>query len=64
MTTTLVIELMMIATWMLTGLVSAWVKAAPGQSRLAWAPMAIVLGPLWLKVAAEQDELRPEPVRS
>jgi hypothetical protein len=56
---------MMIATWMLTGLVCAWVKAEPGQSRLAWAPMAIVLGPLWLKVATEQvDDLNPQTVPS
>ncbi len=65
MTTTLVIELMMIAAWMLTGLVCSWAKAEPGQPRLAWAPMAIVLGPLWLKVAAEQaEDLVPETVRS
>ena len=40
--------------WASSGVATAACCASPGQSKWAWAPMAMILGPLFHSVAAEQ----------
>ena len=48
------IELLLLLTWVGIGVASAVALAPRGPGRLAWAPVAAVLGPLWPAVASEQ----------
>lgn len=43
--------------WASSGVATAAYGAAPGESKWAWAPMAMILGPLFHPVVAE---LRPQ----
>lgn len=45
---------LMLAIWVVCGLAAAALLAPPGTPRLAWAPIAVILGPLWVLVALEQ----------
>ena len=55
-------EILILATWMALGAIAAVrVTAAPrhtepGGSRWGHVPVAMILGPLWLAVAADQQE--------
>lgn len=51
-----VFPILFLMLWMVSGLVSAAVLARAGEPRLAWAPVALLLGPLWSAVALEQRE--------
>jgi len=54
-------QVALLLSWMVIGIAVAAVRRAPDEPRLAWAPIAAVLGPLWLVVASERtrlDELR------
>lgn len=46
-------ELLLLSLWMGIGTVASAIWYDPGQSRLAWAPLASILGPLWVPVALE-----------
>lgn len=48
------INVLLLATWLISGVAIAAALAGPDESRFAWAPMAAFLGPLWLIVANEQ----------
>ncbi len=52
------IELLLLLTWVGIGVASAVALAPRGPGRLAWAPVAAVLGPLWPAVASEQARAR------
>ena len=49
------INVLLLAAWLASGIAIAAARAAPDESRFAWAPMAAFLGPLWLIVANEQQ---------
>ena len=40
--------------WMVLGLCATCVWSLPGEPRLSWAPMAVILGPLWLVISNER----------
>lgn len=48
-----------LAGWASTGVASAAYCATKGESKWAWAPMAMILGPLFHSVAREQHEASP-----
>ena len=48
------IELMVFAVWVLLGVGSAALFAAPGESRWRWSPMAVFLGPFWIEVVLDR----------
>lgn len=41
--------------WVASGSLLSMVMCKSGEPRCAWIPMAVVLGPFWAVVAAEQD---------
>ena len=47
-------NVLLLAAWLISGVAIAAALAGPDESRFAWAPMAAFLGPLWLIVANEQ----------
>lgn len=50
------IQIAILVAWALVGVVCA---ALPDRRGLAFAPIAMILGPLWLAVSAEQRQLAP-----
>ena len=48
------INLALLAAWILTGATLSVILARPSEPRWASAPMAAVFGPLWLPIALEQ----------
>jgi hypothetical protein len=42
--------------WIILGIASAAAVPDPGRSRLGWAPMSVIFGPLWLLVAFERKQ--------
>lgn len=42
--------------WMTIGLIASASAPQPGESRFAWAPLAALLGPLWLTIAQGRRE--------
>lgn len=55
------IQPLLLTAWALSGVGTAAVLTPEPGNRLAWAPIAIVLGPLWAAVASEQLTPRPDP---
>jgi hypothetical protein len=49
-----VIPLVVLLTWIGVGLALAVRTAQPGEPKLAWAPVAVILGPLWAPVALDR----------
>ncbi len=49
------IQLALLIAWMSAGSVIAVARTEAGQPRLQWLPLALILGPLWLAVSAEQQ---------
>lgn len=49
------IELIALLTWSSIGITLAALLASPSQSRFEWAPIAAILGPMWLAVAADRS---------
>lgn len=47
-------SLMILLAWIALGLASCTFLRQPGEPRLAWAPMAIVFGPMWAVIALER----------
>ena len=52
------IELLILLTWVGIGVASAVALTPRGPGRLAWTPVAAILGPLWPAVASEQARAR------
>ena len=48
------LDLLIPLTWVLTGVVMSALFADGTASRWRWAPIAAILGPLWLAVAVDQ----------
>ncbi len=46
--------LIVLMLWSGVGVALAARTAQPGESRLAWAPIAAILGPLWAPVAIDR----------
>ncbi len=53
------ISITILLAWVAVGLIATIVWSEPGEPRFAWAPMAIILGPLWFVITAER---RLQPV--
>ena len=47
------IGILVLTCWFAAGLTATAIRPQPGQPRLAWAPLAIIFGPLWLLIAYE-----------
>jgi len=47
-------SLLLLTLWIGTGLALAVRTAQPGEPKLAWAPIAVILGPLWAPVAFDR----------
>lgn len=45
---------LLLAGWIVSGVALAGVFAHETESRWAWAPMAVVFGPLWYLIARDQ----------
>lgn len=50
-------RLILLALWSFSGVLAALVLGPRATGRLAWAPMASLLGPMWAVVAVEQRGL-------
>ena len=50
------INLMVLAIWSGTGVVIAAALTGPSEPNWAWAPLAVVFGPLWILIATEQRD--------
>lgn len=48
------INLLVLAAWMVSGAVLSALLADPSGQRWGWAPMGVVFGPLWALVAIDQ----------
>lgn len=48
------IGLLLLLTWMACGITAAVRLSSPSEPRWAWAPIAAVVGPLWVSVALDQ----------
>ena len=48
---------MILLMWSLSGVIAAFWLGPRATSRMAWAPVAALLGPLWAFVAVEQRSL-------
>lgn len=46
--------LIVLMLWVGVGLTLAIRTAQPGEPKLAWAPVAVILGPLWAPVALDR----------
>ena len=49
------IQVSILIAWVAAGVAAAALIPRPGESRFAFAPIAMILGPLWLAIAAEQQ---------
>lgn len=50
----MLISLFVLTLWAAIGVALAVRSAQPGEPRFAWAPVAIILGPLWAPVALDR----------
>lgn len=50
------VQLLFLSLWMASGLATAVALPERGESRLAWTPMALILGPQWLGVASDRRD--------
>lgn len=50
----MITSLLVLALWIAVGLILAVRTARPGEPRFAWAPVAMILGPLWAPVALDR----------
>jgi hypothetical protein len=48
---------LVLAAWNAIGLLLAVRLAQPHEHRLAWAPIAVILGPLWAPVAIDRRRI-------
>lgn len=46
-----------LALWSTIGLFLAARTAQPGEPRFGWAPVAVILGPLWAPVALDRQKI-------
>jgi len=53
-------QIIVFALWIMAGIASAAAVPDPGGSRLGWAPISILFGPLWLLVALERKQALEE----
>jgi len=44
----------LLLSWMVVGIAAAMMRPHVDEERLAWAPIAMVLGPMWLVVSSER----------
>ena len=47
-------ELLVLMIWSGLGVLIAVAMAQPGEPKLAWAPFAVILGPMWATVAIDR----------
>ena len=53
---------LLLTAWVSSGVFTAARIGLPNESKWAWAPVAMILGPLWYSVAQEQrSALRAQP---
>jgi len=50
----MIISFLVLTLWIAIGIVLAVRTAQPGEPRFAWAPVAMILGPLWAPVALDR----------
>jgi len=50
----MIASILVLAMWASIGVVLAIRTAQPGEPRFAWAPVAMILGPLWAPVALDR----------
>lgn len=48
-------SIFLLTAWASIGIVLAVRTAQPGEPRFAWAPVAMILGPLWAPVALDRQ---------
>lgn len=53
-----------LAVWSTIGLLLAARTSQPGEPRFAWAPVAVILGPLWAPVAFDRQKIADEKAPS
>ena len=56
------LDLLIPLSWVLSGVVLSALLADRTASRWRWAPIAAVLGPMWLAVAVDQRATDGQPV--
>ena len=56
------LDLLIPLSWVLIGVVLSVLLADRTAPRWRWAPIAAVLGPMWLAVAVDQRATEPGPV--